>query len=354
MALLNVNNYCLSFFHSSSLCLNRLYLKVKVLIFQLLRSKVTILRCCNIHKTKMSFTKASFKVHSIFQHYVTTPYLVDKNKNGLIENPKYLRKSKEKLVFCLAITVMVLLQPVYFIHLGYLFFTWRSNHKNLKLNQLTFSAIYIAIAAILNASNFMIVTQRNVMKTYVSELCRLVSGINTTSHLKIGKQKLKEAFVYSLYVSVLTMSFAFGFSPFVIDWEPIQLVLGASSGIKIFSACVYGFEGIYSVTLLVSTFTLLFAVLENIEIYAGKPFRYQNGFFTFSLRCKEFRMFQLIVAYANSTLSDFCTMLIAVGVLAASVSTFVTLTLWDSLRIVVYVVSPALSFCCYMIAILMT
>lgn len=117
---------------------------------------------------------------------------------------------------------------------------------------------------------------------------------------------------------------------------------------------MYGFQGMYSGTLLVSTFVLIFALLENAEIYTRIQFGSQNCFLKFSIRCKKFRMFQIIVTIANSVLSNFLTLLIAVGVLAASLNTNVTITLWNRLRIILYMASPVLSFCCYMIAIFMT
>lgn len=72
------------------------------------------------------------------------------------------------------------------------------------------------------------------------------------------------------------------------------------------------------------------------------------------MTCKYFRMFQTKTFIANSIYSDFLTFLVADVVLAASVSTFVTLTLWDSLIIVVYMISLALTFSCYVMVVVMT
>ncbi len=62
----------------------------------------------------------------------------------------------------------------------------------------------------------------------------------------------------------------------------------------------------------------------------------------------------MVLTNANSLYTDFLTILIAIGVLAASVGTYVTLILYNSLRFVVYIISPTFSFYCYVIALLMT
>lgn len=305
---------------------------------------------------KMSFTKASFQVHSLLQTYINLPYLADKRRNCLVQNAKYSNNSKKQVVFYLAIVILILLQQTYFIHLGYLFFSWKNNPMNLKLDQVTYSAINVAIEAIINSSNLMIVTQHHILQQLISEVCRLGNGINALSNLKIGNLKFKEAFIYSLYISILTMSVGVAFAPFVIDWEPIQLVFGTNICIKVLSACIYGFEGMYSGGILVSTFLLLFTMLENMELYTKEHLGTSRNFsaIKFSKSYKQFRMFQTISKIANSIFSGFLTVLIAVGVLGASVSTYVALTLWDSLGIFIYMTSLALSFCCYTIAVFMT
>lgn len=169
----------------------------------------------------MSFTKASFQILSYFRHYLDTPYLVDMHHNCLTQNPKYSKKSKKHVAFCLAVAIPIILQPTYFIRLGLIFYSWKNYHMDLKLDQLTFFATQTAVFGLLNASNFLIVTQHHTLQNFISEVGRLGNGINATSNLKVGKLKLKEAFIYSLYLSALTMSFAFGLAPFVIDWEPI-------------------------------------------------------------------------------------------------------------------------------------
>lgn len=69
---------------------------------------------------------------------------------------------------------------------------------------------------------------------------------------------------------------------------------------------------------------------------------------------KSMRITQILVTITNSIYSDFLNILIFVGVLVASVGTYATIRLWDSLHIIMYIASPAASLCCYIVAILMT
>lgn len=109
--------------------------------------------------------------------------------------------------------------------------------------------------------------------------------------------------------------------------------------VKILSAFVHGFLNMYSAILFVLTVLVLFISLENIEIYTRKKFGNPNKtmFLSFSGSFKGFRHFQIIATIGNRLYSEFVTVLVAVGVLAASVSTYVTLTLWGSFRFVIYI-----------------
>lgn len=302
----------------------------------------------------MSFTKASFKVHSFFQQYITTPYLVDINEKCLVTNSKFSSRSNEKLVFNLAIAVNVLLLPTYFINFANDLISGINNPINLRLDQMSYFALNVGFISFTNASNLMIFTEHHNIIQMISEMCRLGNGINATTNLKIGKLKLKEVFIYSLYGSVLIMFLACGLTPFVIEWEPMQRAFGTSFGVKLLAAGIYEISSIYNGTFLASTFLLIFTFLENAESYTKRflgPQKYFNvGMF--GLSCKKFRMYQTIAIIVNSIYSDFLTFLISVGVLAASVSTFVTLTMWNSLSFVMYMVAPAFTFSRYMIVML--
>lgn len=67
--------------------------------------------------------------------------------------------------------------------------------------------------------------------------------------------------------------------------------------------------------------------------------------------CKYYRMYQTIALIRNSIYPDFLTFLIGVGILAVSVSIFVTATTWNSLSIVKVMVVPALTFSRYIVII---
>lgn len=302
----------------------------------------------------MSFTKASFQVHSILQQLITTPYIIDIKKNCLVPNLKYFSRSNAKLVFVLAVVIEFLLEPLFFIHLAYLLISGIHNPINLKLDQISYLSLNVGILSITNASNFIIITYHHLTQQLISEVCRLGNGIHSTSNVKIGKLKLKEAFIHSFYASVLTMALACALTPFVFDWEPIQRIFGSSFGVKLLAACTYGFVGIYDGSLLASTFLLLFTLLENMESYTNKYLGTSKQLKpeTFTMTYKYFRMFQTISIIANSIYSELFTFIIGVGVLAASVSTFVTLTMWNKLSFVMYVVAPAFTFCSYMVVML--
>ncbi len=153
----------------------------------------------------MSFTKASFQLHSHFQKFINTPYLFNKNQNCLVENPKYSKKSFSQILFRSAIAMFPGLQLIYTIHLAYLFHSWQNDEKSLNLNQVTFCAIYVTIVCIANASNFLLVTRHNESRCHVSETCRLGNGIKYTSNIKIGVFALQEIVIYSMYLGILTV-----------------------------------------------------------------------------------------------------------------------------------------------------
>lgn len=210
---------------------------------------------------------------------------------------------------------------------------------NLKLDKLICFSLNATLCAIANASEFLIVTHHHDLKQLISELCRLGNGINSTSSLKLGKLKLKELFIYSLSASTLTVASLLGLTPFVIDWDAIQQNFGTSSGVKLLAACIYGFSSTYSGILLVSTHLLMFTLVENTERYTNEYLGTQKHLNTgmFRQSRKYFRMFQMVSFIVNSIYSNFLTFFMAVGVAIASVSTFVTLTLWNKLSIVIYI-----------------
>ncbi len=86
------------------------------------------------------------------------------------------------------------------------------------------------------------------------------------------------------------------------------------------------------------------------QVFTERSFGIRN----FSKSCKSFKMFRITSTIANSIYTDFLTVLIVVGIWAASVSTYVTVTLYNKIKIVVYMAFPSLTFCAYMISILMT
>lgn len=302
----------------------------------------------------MSFTKASFQVFSIFQRYFNTPYLFDKASNCLISNPNYSKKSKKHILFCLAIATKIFLQIAFFVQLCYLFYSFKKKDNNLNLEQIAFSATYFTLALILNSSSFMIVTKHHDLQSVVAEICRLGNGINEISLLKNGTVDLKSLSIYSIVFEVLTIGFAFVLTPFFIDWDPLQALFGPFLVVKIFSAGLYGIS-IYSGLIFVSIILMLIIIVEYMGIYTSNNFGMgrRHGITNFSSKYKQFRMIQVILIVANVVYNDFMAVLIAVGVLAASIGTYVTLVLWDDLNIFIYMASPALSLCCYMIAILL-
>lgn len=217
----------------------------------------------------MSFTKASFQVLSFLEQFITIPYLADINNNRLVQNVKYNNNSIGKVVFDLAVLITVLVQPVFSIHLAFHLFTAKHNPMDLKLDQLTYFSINVAVIAIANASNFVIITHHYDLQLLISELCRVGNGISATSNFKLGKLKLKELFIHSICASTLTVALACGITPFVIDWEPVQYAFGTRFIVKLFAACIYAFTGIYSGKLFVSTYLLVFILLENTARYTN-------------------------------------------------------------------------------------
>jgi len=160
-----------------------------------------------------------------------------------------------------------------------------------------------------------------------------------------------------MYTGMFTVSFLLLFVPLLISWEPIQLVLGTSILVKLLSGFLHAFILLQNGSKLVSTLMVLFTSLENVLLFTEQSFANQKSFANlrnFSKSYKCFRMYRVISTFANSLYTDFLVFLIAVGIVAASVSTYVTIMLYNSLSFVVFVMSPTLAFNCYVIAILLT
>ncbi len=211
----------------------------------------------------MSFTKAAFRVHSKFQQCITIPYVVNINYNYISTNPEYSNKS---IKFWVSIATFIVFQPVFIYRLVYLFYKTKSKNAMQNFDEITFNAIFACLITLVNASNYMIVTRTTEMKWLVTECCKLGNGLTCKSNFRIGNLTIQELIIYSLSAALLTVPMAFFFVPFLISWDPIQLVFGTSLHVKPIAACFYGIFDAYNGLLFLSTLLLLLVILENVKL----------------------------------------------------------------------------------------
>ncbi len=297
----------------------------------------------------MSFTKAAFQIHSIFQHYINIPYYVDIRGNCLSANPTY---SKKSIPFWFAITTFLVYQPGFIYHLVQLFVKFKNENAVKNFDEITFYSIFSCLVTVVNASNFVIVTRNTDLQCFVSECCRLGNGLQFSSKYKIGRFTVQELIAYSMFPAFLTIPLTFFFVPLLINWDPIQLLFGTTYVIKISAAIFHGLVDSYIALLFLSTMQLLILVLENIQIFTDKKLGSKNTDFIFSY--KSVRITQLLVATTNILYTDFAIVLVIIGILIASVGTFATLTLWAKLQLIMFIALPAISSLAYIITLLMT
>ncbi len=306
----------------------------------------------------MSFTSATFQVHTLFQNIFPLPYVVDTKRGDIMKNSCFKLKSK-KWFRNLAISIWVFLSIFNISRLLHIF----SNLLKVQnhLDEISMRTIFLCLQIMSLTNVYQLLTQGNTVQYLLSQCCKLQHfNYSKPAMLNISKYTAKQAAIYIVILLAPLTSLALIIAPFVTKWNLSLVIVKNSIAAKVVGSAVMGLVTSYMAFALVSTLTLFLSYMELIIGYS-KTLRPRFGFeetcyFSNRQFYKSYKKFQTfhVISKLVERLSFFWTILVFVGTFLASVAGFSMLTLWHNIPITMYIASLAGFVVCCLIAILMT
>ncbi len=315
----------------------------------------------------MSFGSGSLYVLSLIQRIAPLPFVVFLKTKQVYENPFYTKQLHHAIrTFCEIFAQLVLLPSCCF-RLIWLFFHWKSFTKyNIEEAILyglaTFGTlIYVPVFIMFRTQNCIV--NINLFKTYfqLEKTCKLnIGNINRFQTPIIGKRATKELLVYVITTPLLLGLPSLFFVPFTMSHLPIQLIFGNSFPVKVTSGIITGLVGFFMCLRIFSAILIAIYYLEFIIGYTATTHNFSNHGNTknysqrFTFFYKRFKISQLVVWLGGDSYTLFLKTLVFFGILAGTCASYATVRMYGKLNLFGYMFGPAVSFCCFVFALLLT
>ncbi len=316
----------------------------------------------------MSLTLGAFKVHSVLEKVIPTPYSISLETYRISKSVSYNLSIHRLIRTCILYTIVCPLIPFITWRLVWLIHNWKV-FTSLHFDQLVAYAALTCGIIIFTTAWHLERTQSETIQFILNERCNLVS---ITAYLitspydmqicipYVGIYCLKELFIYGFSFPFILANLAAIAAPFAITYDPIQLIIGEQSVlIKFCLGWLYSVYVLYGQTTLLSALLLSIAFLEGIVSYSG-TIHYMNEPFSTLMKFRfrhcyrRYRILKILTVYANHVIQVFVTVLIFVGILLASCGAFATLKMYTVLNIFTYIIAPTGTVICFVVAILFT
>lgn len=308
----------------------------------------------------MSLNDAVFQVHLYVEKIHISPYHVDPISGRIEFESRYLKPKCQRLnivallcqfaIFCFSLARVV-----------WLFYHWKT-YTVFHLDQ---GMGYLFIIT----GDFLLITVIFTQSRNHNGMIYMVNQINNIvrkPEFRVFARQLKIAgfftstdrqiFIYGLTLAFVLIIPAFFCGPFAVDWCPVQILLNSNHFlVKMLAGAIYG-PMVYSGAIpFLSILLLLIAFLEGMYTFT-LPFTESKNLKPTALR-KGYRVFQmaiLLMRATNEVIEEFATVLIFLGILLASSSAFIVLTMYDMLNFFSYLGVLFLLLVCFAIALSLT
>ncbi len=311
----------------------------------------------------MSFTKATFDTHAAVQKIIPLPYFADKFTYKLVPNLPY-----NKVYLRIFRTSLLLVYSTYLIfdtiYLCYILTNWNSPLTN-YLDRIVVYAMISCLDTLNIATAIAISTQNDNIQYLITQFCQLVLFETSTGiswfqkgsfNFKLRTLTFEEICFYCMVGILPFSSICMFFAPFLFSFLPLQLLLGNSVLVRAASSFINGVQIVYMFWYLLSGLQIAISTLELVKFYTSELtvgpeiFEYtsQKSFMKFY---RKYRKTQILTNILNQAFAYIAMVWIYVGVACGSVCTYATLTMRDSIPILIYLVFPVTSIHIYIFAI---
>ncbi len=300
-------------------------------------------------RSSMSLTLGAYKVHSLIQQIIPTPYAVDLENHLLTNNILYQTVFHKLFRFFVMLSFIILVIPIIFYRLLWLFFHWKSFTID-HVDQIIVYLFGLAAAIIFLPAYYTIhfynieaqymINQRYKIVPVIAELPARINFFITLPFL--GKTSVLELLVFGLSSGFLVLVLGATALPFAVSYEPVQWILATSSSkSKLFASLIYFVYVTYAAEMVLSILLLIIIFLEGVVSYSSTLHYYKLPYSSlmrlkFRLCCKRYRTLQIFLRMGNSIVLEFLTILIFVGILLASSGAFMSLKMYSLLNIFMY------------------
>ncbi len=311
----------------------------------------------------MSLTHGVFKVHQYLQKLIPPPYSCDLKKNRLNSNSSYNQKFRKVFRLYSEFFIYFFILPISIYKVSWLLAHWKSFTVT-HVEQIIIYGLVICTILILLPVLQIFRFQSNTIIYVMNQACQLgypfTNRVKTFTKLSVGK-KLKE-FWKDIFPCVFALPFiflspAFFVAPFNISYIPPQCFLISNCFINFCFAILYSSIILYGALNVLYSLLLAIVFLENIIGYTKTLCSCKVSISTklfFCVSVSRFKRTHILIGILNDLFGSFLTVLIFVGILLTSCALYMTVKMYNSINIVVYLFAPLLSIVCFVIALVLT
>ncbi len=227
----------------------------------------------------MSLTSGAYRVHSLFQNIIPTPYAVDPTTYQLIKSIPHQKRFHKTFRISILLSFFLFFIPFCFGRFIWLLHHWKS-YTVYHVDQIIVYIFYLTATFLFIPACWtqhkkcteliFVLNQRCKLiniKTHNSASSAVLEVVNFSVHLPfIGKSSIKEIVIYCLSSACFIVILGVTALPFAITYDPVQLVIERSAIlVKIF---IYWSFMIFAGTSILSVLLKIIVFLEGILYYS--------------------------------------------------------------------------------------
>lgn len=315
----------------------------------------------------MSLALGAYKVQFLIQKTIPMPYKVDLKYYILVDNKDHQTRFQKIFQNCVLISFIFLAMPSIIYRLLWFFFHWKTFTID-HVDQLIIHIFGLGAVAIFLPACYTIHIYNIELQYLINQRCKIVPVVHKASSqfdcfIKINfvrKISILELPLYILSSVFITLVLGITALPFAVSYEPIQWIVGSTTTItKLFATVIYFIHMIYAAPMVLSILLLNIIVLEGIVSYSSTLLFCKSPCSSlirvdFRVCYKRYRILQIILLLMDSILIEFFTLLIFVGVLAASSAAYMSLKMYNKLNIFMFLLGPASTLLSIALALILT
>lgn len=312
----------------------------------------------------MSLSLGAYRIQFLIQNIIPMPYKVNLEYYILVGNKDYQTHFHKIFRCCVLISFVFVAMPLIIYRLLWLFFHWKSFTMH-NVDQLVIHIFGLGAASIFLPACYTINIHNIELQYLINQRCKIVPVVSKVSSRFIivplfGKISIMELPIYGLSSIFIMLVLGITALPFAVSYEPIQWIVGSTTTLtKLIATFIYFIHLIYTVPFIFSILLLNIIVLEGIVSYSSTLLFYKSLCTSltrvkFRVGYKRYRILQIILLLMDSILEEFFTLLIFLGVLAASSAAYMSLKMYSKLNIFMFLLGPASTLLSVALALLLT